>query len=131
MDNHKLYMIHSTTYEVTCDCGLLIDRDLDYALGEWLYKLAEENFLDKYHTFGNHYIIHGPSETAWGPISSFELAEQLLCQDKWFESWCYVGDQDSIDNFKKVLIYLPSYYDFRFQRYDMKNNEMTKEEFIL
>lgn len=134
-------MLHSTTYDVTCDCGLLIERDQAYTPGEWLYEIAEgTDFLDEYHTYGEYYIIHAPSLQAWGPISSYELAEQLLSKDKWFEflskdkwfeSFCYLGDQDNLDVFKQISVYLPSEYDSRYQSYDMKDNSVPEKEFIL
>lgn len=125
-------MLQTTTYDVTCDCGLLIERDEAYTPGEWLYEIAEgPDFLDKYHTYGEYYIIYAPSLQAWGPISSYELAEQLLYKDKWFASFCYIGDQNYLDAFKHISVYLPSEYDSRYQSYDMKDNSVPEKEFIL
>lgn len=129
MNRHLIYAIHSTTYEITCSCGLVIGFPYGMSPRDWIEYGAHAAWTDHKNNLGKFYIIHASDRNAWGPLDSFELAEQMLLSDKWLESWCYVGDQINLNNFKEIDLYTPSDFSPRFAKYDM--SVQTEKEFIL
>lgn len=126
MKKHLIYDIDSVTGTAECSCGLKFFTHEYYGtLQEWFDHGAADVWKDHQEacleTPTKWYIIHPTDLNAWGPVDSFELAEQILQEDKWFESWCYVGDQYNLDNHKEIDLYSLSDYSDKFTKYDVSS----------